>query len=237
MRFLCEHLPVEDIGLHDDPDAPEVYEVERDECQDCSDYETCKEDEYLKEVDEKLRLLSTQAKEGKEEERVEQKLAENDRDHAYFQNLVSFPKTPERAALSNKAKLWVHRLQQGGEKRRIELSSKQAAEIADLLGLIPKLLEAQAIAEIGVKQADRFDEAAGAYFVNEKSIPGLRKSARVLGWNTGKKEPQFPDDLFLYEYISLIERKYGGTTEGKKSAAEEMRNRMASRVMKQPFSD
>jgi len=119
----------------------------------------------------------------------------------------------------------VHRLQQGGEKRRIELSSQQATEIADLLGLIPKLLEAQAIAEIGLKQADRFDEAADAYFVNGKSIPGLRKSARVLGWNTGKREPQFPDKSFLYEYISLIERKYGGTTEGKKSAAEEMQNR------------
>jgi len=92
MLFFCENSEVNE-------------EVDRHDCPGCVYYEDCKKDGYLKEVDEKLRLLSTQAKEGKEEERVEQKLAGNDLDHAYFQNLVSFPKTPERAALSNKAKL------------------------------------------------------------------------------------------------------------------------------------
>ena len=90
--------------------------------------------------------------------------------------------------------------------------------------MIPRLLATQAMAEIGLKQAERFDEAGRAYHRKGKSVPGLRKAARVLGWNTGKKEARFPEDLFLYEYVSLVE-KYGRTTKGKKRAAQEMQEK------------
>lgn len=129
----------------------------------------------------------------------------------------------QKAQLANEALMWAHRLKEQSNEKGITLTHEQALEIAGLLERIPHLLESEAMAEIGLKQAKRVDRAHSV-FRSKGNAQGLRAAARELGWTTGKRQSALSEELLLYEYIRLLE-KHGHSTEGKIKAIDRLREK------------
>ena len=182
-------------------------------CRECADYSGGNCDVLIS-------FLSKQRRNPTKQDNAK-KPAQKDFSNKFFQPILPSSKTAERARLANEARLWRYRLRTASKKDGITLSPQQANDLARLLELMPLLLESEAIAENGVRQARRVDEAEHIWHA-DKTVAGLRKACISLGWGKGKKEPEVSDELIIQEYLYLIKR-YGKTTKGKQKAVEEVR--------------
>lgn len=137
-------------------------------------------------------------------------------------------RTAQRAELGNRAKLWAHRLREAiKENEEITLTSDNACEIVTLLDSIPRLVEAEAMSEIGLKQAAKVDSALSAFQLR-KGGSGLKAAARILGWTISGRQRKMSNELLVYEYISLLE-KHGRTTDAKVKAIKELQEKYGLR--------